>query len=91
MGYFHEYEVKIRISAPSKLISDIKKLNGKLLKKVIQYDSYFDNSNHELTKNDEHLRIRKEFNEQQNFLRGEFSYKGAHRGKLIEIRPDSSV
>ncbi|MFX1453043.1 MAG: hypothetical protein ACFFCM_19570, partial [Promethearchaeota archaeon] len=25
------------------------------------------------------------------FLRGEFSYKGAHRGKLIEIRPDSSV
>lgn len=26
-----------------------------------------------------------------NFLRGEFSYKGAHRGNLIEIRPDTSI
>ncbi|MFX0139315.1 MAG: CYTH domain-containing protein [Candidatus Hodarchaeota archaeon] len=91
MGHFHEYEVKIRITEPSKLILDIKKLNGLLLKNVIQYDTYFDNSNRELTKNDIHLRIRREFNEKMNFLRGEFSYKGAHRGNLIEIRPDTSI
>ncbi len=37
------------------------------------------------------MRIRREFNEEMNYLRGEFSYKGAHRGKLIEIRPDTSI
>lgn len=66
-------------------------MNGRLLKKVNQFDTYYDYSDHELTKKNIHLRIRKEYNDRMNFLRAEFSYKGSPTGDLIEIRPDTSI
>ncbi|MHA1381166.1 MAG: CYTH domain-containing protein [Candidatus Helarchaeota archaeon] len=91
MGIFHEYEVKIRLDDPSKLTSEIKKLNGKILKEVTQFDTYYDFENLELTKKDVNLRIRKEFNANNDFVNAEFSFKGSRRGKFIEIRPDISI
>jgi len=37
------------------------------------------------------LRIRKEYNEDGQFLGAELSYKGSRRGELIEIRADTSI
>jgi len=61
------------------------------LKEVTQFDTYYDFENLELTKKDVNLRIRKEFNANNDFVNAEFSFKGSRRGKFIEIRPDISI
>ncbi|MBD3230940.1 MAG: CYTH domain-containing protein [Candidatus Lokiarchaeota archaeon] len=92
MGKFREYEVKVKIN-------DVKKTSKKLeriadrVKRVRQIDEYFDFLPLRLTKKDELLRIRSEYEQaSEKFISGEFSWKSGRKGikKDYEVREDIS-
>ncbi|MHA1143637.1 MAG: class IV adenylate cyclase [Candidatus Helarchaeota archaeon] len=88
---FQEFEIKFVISDIKQFRERLKKLDAVQLKNVIQIDEYLDDDEKSLSARDILLRYRKEFTEHDEFIQGEFSWKGPARGKNIEIREDRSM
>ncbi len=89
---FKEYEVKILVKDVSAVEKRCKELGFELKKYVKHHDFYFDTIKRDLLKKDERLRVRVEYDaENEKPMAAEFSWKGPREGKEIEIREDSST
>lgn len=67
------------------------KENSLLLKKVVQFDTYYDHQKTLFLK-DEHLRLRVEYDQDSRQAKHvELTWKGPRQGKEIEIREDISI
>lgn len=88
---FHEFEVKFTISGVDLFKKQLRKLDVIQLKDVIQIDEYLTDEQQTLSARDHLLRVRKEFDTNNSFRLGEFSWKGPRRGNQIEIREDLSI
>ncbi|MHA1752539.1 MAG: CYTH domain-containing protein [Candidatus Helarchaeota archaeon] len=94
MDNFREYEVMIPIFNVDEITKKFIKNGAKIIKQVYQIDEYYDYRPLKLSKQDELLRIRSEFDQQfKNFINGEFSWKSSRRGveKFYEVRDDISI
>jgi len=87
---FKEYEVKVRVHDINKTSKFLKK-EAILLKRVVQFDIYYDYMK-KLFSKDEHLRLRIEYELNTKEVKYvEFTWKGPRRGENIEIRSDISI
>ena len=67
------------------------KENSLLLKKIVQFDTYYDHKKTLFLK-DEHLRLRAEYDQDSRQVKHvELTWKGPRQGKNIEIREDISI
>jgi len=87
---FKEYEVKVVVRDVDKISKMIKE-NSLLLKKIVQFDTYYDHKKTLFLK-DEHLRLRAEYDQDSRQVKHvELTWKGPRQGKNIEIREDISI
>jgi len=87
---FKEYEVKVVVRNVDKISKMIKE-NSLLLKKIVQFDTYYDHKKTLFLK-DEHLRLRAEYDQDSRQVKHvELTWKGPRQGKNIEIREDISI
>jgi len=87
---FKEYEVKVVVRDVDKISKMIKE-NSLLLKKIVQFDTYYDRKKTLFLK-DEHLRLRVEYDQDSRQVKHvELTWKGPRHGKDIEIREDISI
>ncbi len=91
---FREYEVMVPVNDTEEMEKQLESMGAIKVKKVLQIDNYYDFLPLKLSKKDELLRIREEYDQSsKEFLEGEFSWKSARRGikEYYEVRDDISV
>jgi len=91
---FREYEVMVPVNDTEEMEKQLESMGAIKVKRVLQIDNYYDFLPLKLSKKDELLRIREEYDQSsKEFLEGEFSWKSARRGikEYYEVRDDISV